>query len=293
MGLGNKAIILLVPPSLALAGFRLVAVPEPHVDLGTAFRDAINDERALRGLAPIHLSSVLSAIAQERALEIGDAEELDFDPASGEEALAAAKEHGYQAWLAQELIAIDEDEACDIVAKWTRRFSTSDAYLRHEAQDIGVGAGILGGQPLYVLEIAAPASRDPLHDRLPGIAPREWLTTRLADAFNRERLKSGLEAVARDSSLDAEAQQLAESLMNSSQLTSGERAALGGVTFLYFRGLGKWRGGDPAAPVDLWFRSAERTVVSSRRLAAVGAGLCSRGADETLEAVWVLAFRFQ
>jgi hypothetical protein len=277
---------------LATVPSRPVAREGSEEGVGESFLTAVNTERERRGLSPVHCSVSLTRLARDRAVEISFSPSMDFEPASGGEDLDRAIAYGYPAWFVQELVAVGEGDPCDLVAAWTSRFAFSDAYLRHEAKDVGIGVGVLGNEPVYVLIVGIPSNHDPLRDRLPGIAPREWLTARLFEAANRARLTAGLSPWGRSEDLDAEAQRLAEVLLDRPDgHESGSRPlADGGGAILYLRGRGSRRVGDSALALKSWL-TRDRQFALSRNASLAGAGLASRGADDDLEAVWTLAVR--
>ncbi|MFY9550732.1 MAG: CAP domain-containing protein [Thermoanaerobaculia bacterium] len=269
----------------AFAGFPL-AVDDKTA---TAFLAAVNAERAHHGLAPVRLSQPLRTLAAERAEEIGASDSLDFEPMSSGEALARARALGYPAVVAQELVAVQEGDPCAIIEDWSRALGSAEAFLRHEAKDIGVGEGVLGEQPVRVLIAGVPQSPDPLKKRLPGVAPREWLAADLYDLANRKRNEAGYPSFDRSEALDTQAQLLAESLLDDARVEgAGVRACRGGGTILYFKATGRWNVADVRLPVNAWLRGQRETALLPRKGFA-GAGVASRGADETLETVWTLA----
>jgi hypothetical protein len=265
--------------------------PMPGTGVDAAFLAAVNAERVSRGLAPVRLSAALEALAAERAAEIGASETLAFDPMTSEDALARAKAGGYPALVVQELVAVQEGDPREIVSAWCRALDGAQSFLRHETRDIGVGEGRLEEQPVYVLISGVPPSADPDKKRLPGIAPREWLTADLFDLANRRRNEAGYPSFDRSDSLDAEAQKLAESLLNApGDSVEGVRPARGGGQILYFKATGRWRVADARAPIDAWFKR-QRDISLTPGPAFAGAGLASRGEDEKLVAVWTVAIR--
>jgi uncharacterized protein YkwD len=252
---------------------------------------SVNAERRLRALEPLASSQPLSDVAQKRAIGIAESASLDFEERDAEEVLAAVTAAGYSATLAQEVTMVEEGEPADVIKGLAEAQGSAVGFLRHEAKDVGFGIAKLRGIPVLVIIVGVPTTTDSSGRRLPGVAPREWLTRDLFNQVNQVRAEHSLPAFASSEALDAESQRLAEQLLADTRATDvGKHQALTGTEFLYYKATGRWRVGNARTAVQRWFE-VERDLVATRSKAFAGTGLASRGTENKLEAVWTLAVR--
>jgi len=255
------------------------------------FRIAINQERRYCVIPPIEMSPALSRLAQQRAAEIGAAGVLDFEPLGGDELLARGAAYGYSGRLIQELVAVADDDPCEIVERWNESLPAGEAYRRQEVRDMGAGESMLGEQAVHVLIVGVPLSEDPLRKRNAGVAPREHLTAELFNSANEGRRTLGLPPLARDSTMDSDAQRIAYALLADPRIAAGagvERHA-DDVDAVYFKGAGL-NVARPDLAAFVWFKQ-ERVWLLTSGSPAVGVGLSTRGLGDQVEAVWVLVIR--
>jgi hypothetical protein len=272
--------------SLLLPLLAGVAGPALCADTAAEVLEAVNAERARLDLAAMVRSEALDRVAAERAAEISAGNHLDFEGMGGVELLLFARELGYDGLMVQELAAVDDSVACELLDAWNLRLGTSDVYRRPEARDLGIGQGFVGDSPLTIIVVGVPISNDPIRRRWPGVAPREYLIDDLLHRMAQLRFGLGLPLFERSEDLDPDAQQIADELLGDPNLHLSGEMPHGQAMVVYFKGEGllAW---DPGASVVEWLHD-HREVIATKRKARIGAGLASRGRGDRLEAVWVL-----
>ncbi|HTR04178.1 MAG TPA: hypothetical protein VMN82_13375 [Thermoanaerobaculia bacterium] len=247
---------------------------------------SIEAERARLDLPPMQASPPLAHLAAELAAEIGAGTTLEFEPIGGVELLRRARSLGYAGLGVQQLTAVDDRSACEIVEAWNERLPGSEVYRRPEATEIGVAFGFVQDLPLTVVVVGVPVSADPLRKKWPGVAPREHLEADLFREVNDRRFRLGRPLFLRSARLDAEAQNAADAILwDVAKDGAGLVEDARGQT-LYFKGAGL-HGTDPGYAIDQWLHAYRSTFVGLER-ASAGVGIASRGQQGRLEAVWVL-----
>jgi uncharacterized protein YkwD len=205
-----------------LISFLLLSLVTRHLSLVTppsdeyqptraAFLEQINAARSAAGLRRLSLSETLSAVAQERAMQLAGGKG-SLKP-SANEASRRANLRGYEDWTLSEIVAEADGDPTSIVAFWTQPGnSLASEILSTTYGEMGLGVSFSRPVPVYVL-LFALSWDDFFADATRNLRDPEGWRQRMLAAVNRERAAKGVPALKREPRLDRAAQLHADDML--------------------------------------------------------------------------------
>jgi uncharacterized protein YkwD len=204
---GLRLTALLLPdgrfPSASCGSGREAAV-------ASDFLGEINALRARQDLPPLELHPALCRLARERAREISQEGDSEFDLLPDDALFRRAGEAGYRPRFIAELEVQAEGPVRSVVAGWPG--NVKETALDPAARDLGVGASRLDRTNLYVLFFGLSMQED-FARRTASLENGETVVQEMLGRLNAERRKAGLPALRLQPSLSRAARRHAEDML--------------------------------------------------------------------------------
>ena len=167
---------------------------------------AINQERALSGLAPLTLVKELSLGAQNQANDMTNRNYFDFTTPEGKSFSQWISEAGYTAQKLAENLAQTNAPASSLVGTWKTQSPSSHAnVVEVQHVDLGVGIGSFQGVPIYTV-VFAKSLKDFFEEQTASLANLAEVRGQLLARVNQERTSAGLSALSMNALLTQAAQ---------------------------------------------------------------------------------------
>ena len=181
-----------------------------------AILQAINGERAAKGVANMSLQHELSSAAQAQANDMTALQYIDFTSPSGKGIKDFAAVAGYEArTLAQNLVQTNA-AAGSLLQIWKDEGGVSYGNaISPEYDHLGVGVGTVDGINVYVV-VFATSLESFFENETSGLADLEAVRDQLLARLNAERAAVGLPALVMDHTLNLAAQGHANDMYNRS-----------------------------------------------------------------------------
>jgi uncharacterized protein YkwD len=173
----------------------------------------INEERAVAGVAPLHLLAALSQVAQQNAEEARNNQAALYDERSIPRIQARLRHAGYLAHGWHQAYAAGKEEPAALLA-WLRT-SNPDAYkslLDPDYQELGIGISEIRGTPLYDFFLAWRESES-FARQTASLADLAAARAAMLARVNAERAAAGRPPLVLDPHLNESAQQHAEDML--------------------------------------------------------------------------------
>jgi uncharacterized protein YkwD len=201
------------PAFIALLLVALAQVPPSPEVIRHEILAAINDERAVAGVAPLHLRPALDRVAQQNAEEARDHEGAPYDETSIPRIQGRLRSAGYEAHGWHQAFAAGKEAPAALVG-WIKK-ENADAFkslVNPDYQELGIGISEIRGTPLYDFFLAWRESES-FARQTASLGDLAQARAALLARVNAERAKAGRPALRLDPLLSAAAQEHAEDMM--------------------------------------------------------------------------------
>lgn len=194
----------------------LLALGVPAVEAQTepAWRQAwlarLNQERALAGAPPLRLIPVLVQVAQEQAAEMTAGRGRRYRRIPADVIAERLRQVGYTAHDWREDFVLLTADSEDALSKWRRE--SFHAALDERYRDLGVGAVLVGGVPLYVF-LFGWHEGDYFARETVRLNDRARVAAEMLERVNAVRRRSGLPPLVANPLLDRVAQEHAADML--------------------------------------------------------------------------------
>jgi uncharacterized protein YkwD len=170
----------------------------------------LNQERALAGVPPLRLVPVLVQVAQEQAAEMISGRGRQYRRISADVIAERLRRVGYTAHDWREDFVLLTADPEDALSRWRRE--SFHAALDERFRDLGVGAVLAGGVPLYVF-LFGWHEGDYFARQTAGLDDRTRVAAEMLERVNAVRRRAGLAPLVANPLLDRVAQKHAEDML--------------------------------------------------------------------------------